>query len=405
MADSMVSPDAADSDECRRLKRLRGTPQIFADIAACSPAERSSQRRLRQLYDEELVRAALSLDEARARAAGLLPSADRLWLTRIGLEQATAWPVAQHKARRFADRRLPDGDALVDLCSGIGVDAAALASVAPVIAVDLDPAMCLRTEWNAMEWGTPFPVASQCLDVTGSDWSRQIVHVDPDRRAGRDRPVKRLEQYQPDLAWMQQLVSTAAGGAIKLGPASNFMQKFPGCEIELISLDGECREATVWFGCLAGRESFRATVLPGGETIAADPLSAWAPQATACDAWIFDPDPAVVRSGMLDAVAEQLGLARLDPEEEYLTGAQDRPSGFVTGFEVEAILPNSMRELKHWLRTDPSPYYEVKCRHIPVDAAAFQRQLPKGSAAPRVIFLARVDGRARAIVARRTPAD
>ncbi len=42
---------------------------------------------------------------------------------------------------------------------------------------------------------------------------------------------------------------------------------------------------------------------------------------------IFDPDPAVVRSGMLDGVAELLHLERLDPEEEYLTGNAPSVSG------------------------------------------------------------------------------
>ena len=82
--------------------------------------------------------------------------------------------------------------------------------------------------------------------------------------------------YNPNLAWMQEATRSAAGGAIKIGPASNFIQKFPGCEIELISLRGECREATVWFGEMADCEQFRATVLPTGETICGDPLDAWA---------------------------------------------------------------------------------------------------------------------------------
>ena len=54
-----------------------------------------------------------------------------------------------------------------------------------------------------------------------------------------------------------------AGGAIKLSPASDFAQHFagPNVEIELISLRGECKEATVWFGELASCRR-RATRLP-----------------------------------------------------------------------------------------------------------------------------------------------
>jgi hypothetical protein len=261
--------------------------------------------------------------------------------------------------------------------------------------------MCIRTVWNAEVWGVAARLKTQCLDVTASDWTGQIVHVDPDRRTGSDRPTKRLEQYQPDLEWMQNLTRSASGGGIKLGPASNFLQKFPGCEIELISLHGECREATVWFGSLAGASSFRATTLPSGETISAEPLSAWTNTTPHPGAFLFDPDPAIVRSGLLDVLAEQHELLRLDTEEEYLTGDRLPQTDFVTGFQVEAVLPHSMKELRQYLRTSPSQHYEIKCRRISTETDAVRRQLPRGDEAPRVILFAKVAGHGAIVVARR----
>lgn len=384
-------------DEVTILRTLQQSPELLELIAEITPAERLNQRRLRDRFPDELVRAGLVLFEARLAAAGKLPAAERLWLTRTGLEQSTAWEVAQHKAHRFRSY----GE-IFDLCSGIGVDAHALADVsetAAVTAIDSDAAMSLRCEWNQQVWSPKGRVTCRTADVLEESWKHSIVHVDPDRRAGTDRPVKRLEQYVPNLDWMQKLTSDAAGGAIKVGPASNFLQKFPGCEIELISLHGECREATVWFGELAGPCSFRATVLPSGQTISVEPLSVWAEQASECEAWIFDPDPAVVRSGMLDAVAEQCGLKRLDPEEEYLTGQNCCSSPFVSAFRIEAVLPNQVSDLKKYLRAAPSAWYEIKCRRIPVKADVIQKQLPRGDGAPRVIFFARAGGRARIVVA------
>ena len=57
-----------------------------------------------------------------------------MWFERTGLEQATAEPVARHKARRFAGRTAT----VIDLCCGIGGDTLALADWAEVVAVDLD---------------------------------------------------------------------------------------------------------------------------------------------------------------------------------------------------------------------------------------------------------------------------
>jgi hypothetical protein len=383
-------------EESFLLRRLKDCPEIFAAIAASTPSQLSNQRRLRETYDDDLVRAALQVHEGRQRAFGFLPHADQLWLTRVGLEQCTAMEVATHKAKRFSN-----SDNVFDLCCGVGVDASAIAEHVKVTAIDAAAAMCLRTEWNAAIWNRAVNIRTQSADVTDIDWSDKVVHVDPDRRAETDRPTKRLEQYQPDLAWMQQLTRKAAGGGIKISPASNFLQKFPGCEIELVSLKGECREATVWFGSMAGEHAFRATVLPSGESISADPLSAWTNVVPAAAEYIYDPDPAIVRSGLIDVMAEQHSMQRLDAEEEYLTSSECVSSGFVTAFRIEAVLSGNIKDLKQYLRNNPSTHYEVKCRRIPTNADAVRRQLPTGSAAPRVIIFARIAGRSTIVVTER----
>lgn len=398
LPDDIPQDSISEDDETRLLHRLRGVPELFAAIRNATGDSLQVQQTLRSRYDADLVRAALSVHDARQRAAGQLPSADRLWLTRTALEQATAWEVARHRARRFGE-----GVPVHDLCCGIGVDAAALATRAPVTAWDMQPAMCVRCRWNVDVWSTAHPVTVKCEDVTRLDWTDRILHIDPDRRAGRARPVRRLELYHPPLAWLQHLVQTAAGGSIKLGPAANFLQKFPGCEIELISVRGECREATVWFGGLASDHPFRATVLPSGETLAGDPLAALAPRADSVGAFLFDPDPAVVRSGLIDRLCEDEALKRLDAEDEYLTGDSLSATPFARPFRVLAEFPNRVQDLRRALRrsTDRPSNYEVKSRRLPVDAAAIARSLPRGDGPPRVVIFARVGGKARIVLAER----
>ena len=88
---------------------------------------------------------------------------------------------------------------------------------------------------------------------------------------------------------MSRRIDEFGGGGIKASPASNFGGKFPHAEIELVSLEGECKEATIWFGELAEPGLWRTTVLPSGETIAGDPLAAVVPS-------LF-PGPVSLRSG------------------------------------------------------------------------------------------------------------
>lgn len=392
--------DLEEASEVDILKQLKDAPELMEAILAWTGKETRLQEHLRETYSPELVRSAFRLLDARKKANGVLPNADQLWLTSVGLEQSTALQVAKHKASRF-----PKDAEVYDLCSGVGVDTDVLLQRGPVVSVDINPAMTIRNEWNNAIWnaGKPTNLTLKAADVKSLDLAGKLVHLDPDRRDGQDRPTKRLEQYQPDLAWMQELVRTAAGGAIKLGPASNFMQKFPGCEIELISLNGECKEATVWFGQLAGDKSFRATVLPGNESVTGDPLSAYCPLTETPMQYLFDPNPAVVRSGLLDQVGEIHSLHRLDNADEYLTADELPQTSLVTAFKVEATLGNNPKELKKHLRNSPGSRYEIKCRHLKVDANDLQRKLPKGDGLPKTVFFLRVSGKAKVVVAERMP--
>jgi SAM-dependent methyltransferase len=385
-------------EECSLLRRLDRTPELFDEIAAAAGPELNTQAQLRQRYPAELVRAAFELAELRRRAAEKFSRADRMWFDRQGLEQATSEAVARHKAARFGPLHTP----VWDLCCGIGGDSIALAEVgSQVFGVDLSPVNCLRTEMNARTYGVESRVETRSKDVTRIDLAGLPVHIDPDRRTGRKRAV-RLEDYHPALEFLHHLIEVTSGGAIKLSPASNFGGKFPGCEIELISLHGECKEATVWYGDLKGEAPFRATILPAGETLAADPWQ-FRPRVGPLGAYLFDPDPAVVRAGLVDALAEQLGLWRLDDTEEYLTGEQPVSSSAVKPFEVLADLPNNARQIRGYFRSSEFGEVEIKCRHVPADVEQIRKKLPLPGSEKGVLLLARLAGRTRALIARRIP--
>lgn len=384
-----------DDSECQVLVELRARPEILAAVEAGSGSELALQTRLRKEFPDALVRQAVALQQLRRQAAGKFSRADQMWFDRVGWEQSTSEAVARHKSQRF-----PAGETVWDLCCGIGSDAIAIAGRTSVIAVDNRPSACLRTLWNADAYEVSQRLEVRCADVLALSRGREFVHIDPDRRAEGGTRANRVEDYVPGLEFLRQLSETARGGAIKVGPASNFGGKFPGTEIELISLNGECKEATVWFGELAGAEIYRATVLPSGATLAGHPLSA-AAEVTPLQAYLYDPDPAVVRAGLVDLCAEQLGLTRLDAAEEYLTSDARIDSPFVTPFQVLDEFPNNERELRRRLRATPSGSYEIKCRHLPVKAETLRRRLPTDGQDVGTLFLARLAGQARWIRARR----
>ena len=389
-----VSNPGSDWIEWQTLRELRATPAIFARLRECSGSELQVQARLRKEFPESLVRGAISLQELRQKALAKFALGDQLWLDRVGLEQCTSELVAMHKSARFAGL-------VWDYCSGIGSDAAALSRRGcEVVTVDADPACSLRTQWNAEILSperAPLCVCARVEDLTDRSG---LVHIDPDRRVTQATRAVRIEDYVPGLQLLQSWTREFAGGAIKLSPAANFGGKFTDAEIELVSVHGECKEATVWFGRLAGEKPWRATALPAGETLAGEPLEAVA-DIRPLGRYLFDPDPAIVRAGLVDLLAERLGLARLDAAEEYLTGSSLIHSAFVRAFEVEAELSNNPKDLRAYYRTSTCGQLEIKCRHIPVDIDRLRKQLVLPGTEAGVLIFARISGKARAVIARR----
>src|ERR687889_689882 len=135
--------------------------------------------RLRGRHPAELVAAALAQHDLRARAAGKFAAAGRMWFTREGLEQASAEPLARHRATRYAQFAW-----VADLCCGIGGDLCGLAPGRGAVAVDLDPVHLRMARENARVHGAG-QVAAACADVRDLRLPASLaVFVDPARRVG-----------------------------------------------------------------------------------------------------------------------------------------------------------------------------------------------------------------------------
>ncbi len=382
------------------LAALRNTPELLRAVAGQAEDELRLQQRLRERFDAELVRAAFQLRELRERGKAKFSRSDQMWFDRLGLEQATSEVVARHKAQRFHGT-------VWDFCCGIGGDAIGLASRCQVVAVDRCRERCLMTAWNAETYEVADRVTVVQGDVRQLLDPQTLLHLDPDRRTGggytpdgRRRRTLSLEQYEPGYAFLRELTRRGRGGMIKVGPAANFLGRFPGTEIELVSLHRECKEARIWYGELAGNEPFRATVLPSGATLAADPDSAVS-RVGSPGAYVYDPDPAVVRAGLVDVLAEQLGLWRLDESEEYLTSDRRVDSPFLRPFAVREIVANNERAVRKAFRKFACREIEVKSRHIPVNADAVRRKLPRDGNHRGVVIFTRINGKARAVIGER----
>ncbi|MBS9533990.1 class I SAM-dependent methyltransferase [Mycobacterium sp. M1] len=316
----------------------------------------------------------------RRAAAKLGESAAEHWLfTDDALQQASAAPVARHRAQRIATAA--PGAAVHDVTCSIGTECVALSEVmAPVLGSDIDPIRLAMARHNLGERAGL--VRADALHPVSRD---TVVVADPGRRSGGRRRFDPAD-YQPALDRLLD-VYLDRDLVVKCAPGIDFDQigrlGFHG-EIELTSWRGSVREACLWSPRLTEPGvRRRAVILDRDEQLTdADPDD--------CDVapvgrWIVDPDGAVVRAGLVRHYAARYGLWQLDPDIAYLSG-DTLPVG-VRGFEVLEQLPYSEKRLRQALVAADCGACEILVRGVNADPDVLRRRLRlRGSASLSVVL-------------------
>jgi hypothetical protein len=346
--------------------------------------------RLRAVHPAEVVASALTLHDLRLTAQAKFRLAARLRFTREGLEQATSEPVARHRAGRF-DPVAP----VVGLCCGIGGDVIALADGREALAVDKD---CLHLDMalhNVPGYGA-VAVRGEHADARDVALPSAVaVFVDPARRAGGRR--LRAGDGGPPLAWCLGLAAAGRPVAIKTAPGLPLDLVQDGWEAEFVAVGRELKEAALWSPAFATAPR-RATVLTdeGVETLAgtdAEPVPIGAP-----GTHLVDPNPAVTRSGLVAALAAQLGAWLIDDRAAILSAAGPVSTPFGRTLAVVDSLPWNLKALRASLRARDVGEVQIRKRGSAVDVDALSRQLRLDGPARATVVLTRVAGRSWAFV-------
>lgn len=373
--------------------RLLLTPSgqaALADASALAPTEAAFLacfETLRKLHPQSLAKSALETALLRVKARDKFADADRMYFTREALEQATSDVVARHRAKRFAAF-----GHVADLCCGIGGDALAFAAVGLTVdAIDTDPLRVAMAEANAAALG----VAGRVRCLAGDALTLPLPGVraafaDPSRRADGRRYLD-PEDYTPPLSALRGRFAPGFPLAVKIAPgvAQSDLRSIDA-EVEFVSLSGELKECVMWFGALRSTAR-RATVLPSAATVFAEVPQEPRPT-TAVGAYLYDPDAAITRAGLVRDLAERLDAHPIDATVQLLTSARHTTTPFATVFAVEHAAPFHIKLLRDYLRQRHVGRFTVVKRGSPADADDLLRKLKLDGPHHRTVFLTRTDG-------------
>lgn len=381
--------------------RLLQTPageRALRDAMALEPREADFLRHFQSLgrdHPRELARSALEIAILRGEAKDKFPSAEKMYFTREAFEQATAYEVSVYRADRYRPF-----DVVSDLGCSVGGDTLALASMAPVIGIDRDPLRLAMARANTSALNPSHTVRLLRADLTSPlpfapapSLHSMALFFDPARRANGHR-IHSVQEYLPPLSAALSWLERFPALGVKVSPGVNLaeLSRYEA-ELEFISSHGELKEASLWFGPLK-TASRRATVLPGPHSLRSDripehhalPLSQ--PQE-----YFYEPDPAVIRAGLVADLGRKLEAAQIDADIAYLTAHKLAETPFARAWLVEDWFPFQLKRLRAYLRKRDVGAVVVKKRGSPIRPEELMRDLRLEGDQERVIFLTHLKGR------------
>jgi hypothetical protein len=221
--------------------------------------------------------------------------------------------------------------------------------------------------------------------------------LDPARRAGGRRQLD-PDAWSPPWTTAAALLERVPATVVKVAPGLDHDRVPPGIEAEWVSVGGSIVEALLW-GAGVSETWRRATLVRDGTALelTADDDPGLAPVG-AVRGWLHEPDPAVIRSGLIATVAAGLDATLIDPTIAYLSSDERADSPWVSSYRVAEVLPFNLKKLKALLRARDVGRVVVKKRGSPIEPETLARQLRGPGSGSAVVVVTRAAGAPTVVV-------
>jgi hypothetical protein len=197
------------------------------------------------------------------------------------------------------------------------------------------------------------------------------------------------KSWSPPWDFVAALPGRVPRTVLKLAPGIDHALLPPGAEGEWVSVDGDLVEAAFWCGPLA-RFARRATLLPAGHELSGSGVQA-APVGPV-GAFLYDPDPAVVRSHLVAEFAAAIGGRIADPEIAYVYTDVSIDTVFGRRLEITDVLPFSLKRLRTLLRDRGVGRLEIRKRGSALEPEQLRKDLRLAGPNGASLVLTRVAG-------------
>ncbi len=346
---------------------------------------------LRQSLSMQEAAAIVTTLRLRHKAEDKFPHiANAMLFTEAGLQQASHPLIRNYRAA------LIKSGSVLDLCCGIGSDSLTFAASGKrVLGLDIDAVRIAVARHNAEIMSSPadFKIADVRRPLpAGYD----CLFFDPARRDAQGRRIHHVERYIPPLSlarsWRVREI------CVKLSPAVDLRQiEAYGGRVEFISVKGQLTEALLWLNSPVARPT--ATLLTGTEMHHLQYDQESKVEITAPAAWLLEPDPAVLRAGLVQHLAADLNATMMDETIAYLTLDDRLETPWGRYWKVLDWMPFQLKRLRRYLVERGVGRVTVKKRGFPLAPEELIRLLRlRDGGDSRVLVMTRHRGAPIAII-------
>ena len=387
---------------------------LISELCPFSPEQAlTANQRLRSAgYEAHIAASILTQAQLRTQAVAKFGHAARsMMFTRAGYEQSTRARVALDiHAQRFADSGVRH---VIDVGCGIGADSRAFASAGlDVTAIEKDHEAASAARWNLREFPHARVIEADAWEVDLDSLNADALWIDPARRIN-GRRIQNPEHWIPSLPDALNLASRFRCAGIKVAPGIDYSFLPATAQAEWVSDCGDMLEAVIWLGSAAPSPGRTAALLSGDDAVThwnaevndpSQPAEQLPP--APLNAYIIEPDPAIIRCGGIAAFARAYQLAPVSSAIAYLTGAAAVPQQYAHTFKVINTLPLNAKKIGSYLKERGITHIEIKKRGTDITPERFRAQLKlekshTGSPARVTLILTPLLGKHQAVVTQR----
>lgn len=276
----------------------------------------SSIQKLSKKYPNYPIKELLTLHRLREANRNKISNIDELLVTEKSVQQASSTNVAVYHGKLFSGYKR-----IADLCCGIGNDLLYLSSEKDMVyAIDYEEEHLKAAEYNTQSFGY-HNISFLFADAVTFDKYVDAIFADPDRRKGNTRIIN-PDDYSPSLSSLFLLRNYCNAMYIKLSPMINYdkIECNEPYTLYFISENRELKEIGLGLGDFAIPDCNKKVVLLqyGRELVWKEQVLAVSP----LQEYIFEPDPAIIRSDMVQQVGYDIGFHLIDPNLPLLTGTE-----------------------------------------------------------------------------------